>query len=170
MIRRCTIMPVLLAVLLLAASCTGTEKKRDHIKMVGGCVIDTIALDAGGNEGGCERSINRLEILSLDSLGVDFYSHLARELGARIDTLGIAVLGRSGLLHVKSGACWPAYRVIFFLAEDQDIDGNRIRASLLDEPIASILPSAKRGDSYGLFFIGLRRGDKDVWTLFYHEE
>ncbi|GEM_PF-2977248 len=170
MIRHCTILPVLLVVLLLAASCTGTEKKKDHIRMVGGCVIDTIALDDGGNESGCKRSINRLEILSLDSLGVDFYSHLARELGARLDTLGIDVLGRSGLLHVKSGACWPAYRVIFFLAEDPDTDGSRIRASLLDEPIASILPSAERGNSYGLFFISLHRGDKDVWTLFYHNE
>lgn len=161
----------LLTAALLAAtliSCGSSVKSDRNRTRVGGCLVDTI--DAGLKLAGKEvpKGAARLSIKSTKDAGMEVFVKAAEELSAILDSLGVTVFRRSDLVHVRSGPCWPAYRITIEIDVLEERSTERIRSSLLSHNIAGMKSSTERPEGYGTFFITAGKGSSDWWTVWYH--
>ncbi|HUV35723.1 MAG TPA: hypothetical protein VMX58_02160 [Patescibacteria group bacterium] len=161
-------------VLMLAVSCSDASQDRNSAgadkkgAAIGGCVIDTIVIGTGLLRAPAPRGrAARIDILSLKPAGNELFLRAAGELTALLDSAGVTVYSRSELLHVKKGACWPAYRITLLIDADPGDRGEAIRAALEGTHLADAAPAAERPEGYGLFFVTCGKGDRDWWTVWY---
>jgi hypothetical protein len=149
--------------------CSGasSRKQKENEKMVGGCSIDTIQIGlAIPNVQGSSRT-GRIELRSIDDNGEKLFRDVAIELTALIDSAGISITGRSELIHITSGPCWPAFRVTIGAILESPALSKRLNELLLTTPLAGLKPYTERGEDYGPFFITAVRGSSDLWTVWY---
>ena len=159
-------------VLILAlACCNGASSQKQkgtvHEKMVGGCSIDTIQIGLAIPNVPGSTGTGRIELRSLEDRGEKLYRDVAIELTALIDSVGIGITGRSELIHITSGPCWPAFRVTIGAILESPVLSERLKELLLSTPVAGFTPSPERGPDYGTFFITAVKGSSDLWTVWY---
>lgn len=161
----------------LTVSCSDASSDRDSTDVnkkaakLGGCVIDTVTIGTGLVRAEARRGrAERIEILSLESIGERRFHRAAVELTALLDSLGVTIHTRSELTHVVKGPCWPAYRITLLIDAGSREQSERIRAALIDARIADATPAAERPPGYGLFFVTCGKGDRDWWTVWYRED
>jgi hypothetical protein len=152
---------------LIAFSCRGqTEKGAPNV--VGGCVLDTIKMNLKQiNASASKKSYTYIDILSLEFNGENLSRHICLELATLLDSLDIVTLSRSDIIHVKSGPCWPPYRISFHVKPGSGDRMESLKELLLATELAGHRAAAERPEGYGTFFITCRRADKDLWTVWY---
>ncbi|MCD6379398.1 hypothetical protein J7M07_02995 [bacterium] len=152
---------------LLGFACRGqTEKGAPNV--VGGCVVDTIKMNLKQiNVSATNKSYTYIDILSLEFNGESLSRNICLELTAFLDSLDIVTLSRSDIIHVKSGPCWPPYRISFHVNPGDGDRLERAKKLLLATELTGYRAAAERPKGYGTFFITCRRADKDLWTVWY---
>jgi hypothetical protein len=158
---------ILLFISFSAFTCRGQVEK-DAPKLIGGCITDTIImnLEQRGTPA-VNKSYTYIDILSLEFNGKKLSRQISLELTAFLDSLGIVTLNRSDIIHVKSGPCWPPYRISFYIEAGSGNRLEEVREFLLATELAGYKAAAERPEGYGTFFITCRRADKDLWTVWY---
>jgi len=152
---------------LLAFACRGQTEKGAP-KAIGGCAVDTIKMNLKQtNASAANKSYIHIDILSLEFNGENLYRRICLELAAFLDSLDIVTLSRSDIIHVKSGPCWPPYRITFHVDPGSGDRLEKVKKLLLATELAGYRAAAERPKGYGTFFITCRRADKDLWTVWY---
>ena len=160
-------LPAILFIPLLVFACRGQAEKTAP-KAIGGCVLDTIKINLDQKHSpSSDKSYTYIDILSLEFIGETLSRQICLELKALLDSLDIATLSRSDIMHVKSGPCWPPYRISFHVETDNRDRLKKLKELLLAGELAGYRAAAERPDGYGTFFITCRRADKDLWTIWY---
>lgn len=159
-------------VMILALTCcsgASSQKKKEAgtEKMVGGCSIDTICIGIAIPIVHGSTGTGRIELRSIEDRGKKLFRDVAIELTALIDSVGIDVTGRSELIQIASGPCWPAFRVTIRADLESPVFSKRLKELLLSTPMAGFTPYPERGTDYGPFFITAIRGSSDLWTVWY---
>lgn len=169
---RRTILAALVFALVVSCSDASSDKDSTAVNKkgvkLGGCVIDTITIGTGLVQAPPPRGrAARIEILSVKPAGEDLFRRAAEELAALLDSTGFALYSRSELLHVREGACWPAYRVTLLIDAGSRERSEHIRTALSGRHLSGASPAAERPAGYGLFFVTCGKGDRDWWTVWY---
>ncbi|MBN2069917.1 MAG: hypothetical protein JW814_00555 [Candidatus Krumholzibacteriota bacterium] len=140
-------------------------------KRVGGCALDTIRAGLEMNDlSVLQQTPFRITIKSTSDRGKAAFTIYALDLTARLDSLDIPIAGRSDIIHVVSGPCWPEFSVIFRIAPPADDILDLLRLNLLTGEIGGHAPRENRPENFGAFFITAGRGSSDLWTVWYEED
>ncbi|MCK4538180.1 MAG: hypothetical protein KAV42_05220 [Candidatus Krumholzibacteria bacterium] len=157
--------------ILTLTCCSGAssqkQKEPEREKMVGGCSSDTILIGLAIPDVPGSTGIGRIEVRSIKDRGEKVFRDAAIELTALIDSVGIDITGRSELIHITSGPCWPAFRVTIGAVLESPVLSEKLKELLLSTPVAGFTPYPERGPDYGTFFITAVRGSSDLWTVWY---
>lgn len=158
-------------VILSLLACACSSGSGEHKKLVGGCETDTILLGLAlkSPEGRPARPV-RLDILSIENAGKDIYVSAAADLRSVLDSIGIEIAERSELIHIKSGACWPPYRITHIISGPEDEGLEILREAILEKGVAGMPALEKRPPGYGKIFITCGRGSRDLWTIWFDSE
>ena len=111
----------ILFLLMPTAACGGQTQMQKHDMKVGGCVTDTIPLGLDMPKVDPGRIPERITIKAVHDAGRATFMRAARELAEILHASGVAVFGRSELIHVTEGACWPPWMITF----EVDLQGAR---------------------------------------------
>ncbi|HSG28070.1 MAG TPA: hypothetical protein VLA34_06285 [Candidatus Krumholzibacterium sp.] len=164
--------PGLLALALAVTCCGGASSNQSgqrSEKKVGGCEVDTVSLGLYLKREAAVRVPDRISVRSTRDIGHEKMREAALELTEALDSLGVKVVGRSELLHILEGPCWPEFSISIEVDLVSRDNSERIRDALAAARIAGLLPSLDRGEDYGDFFVTAGRGSSDWWTLWYRK-
>lgn len=157
----------ILFLLMTTAACGGQTQMQKHDMKVGGCVIDTIPLGLDMPKSDPGRIPERITIKAVHDAGRETFVRAARELAEILRASGVAVFGRSELIHVTEGACWPPWMITF----EVDLQGaekvEAARKAVLGSSIAGLQASETRPGDYGRFFVSAGKGSSDLWTVWF---
>ena len=158
------------ALALTCCSGASSDQSGDENKQrVGGCRIDTIPLGLSLEKTGAEAPCDRLTLKAVDDPGRETLKRAALELTALLDSMKVQILGRSELIRVMEGPCWPQFRIVIEVDLVSEEKSGKVREAMLSGRLAGISPSRERGEDYGDFFVTAGRGSSDWWTLWYRE-
>lgn len=155
--------------ILIPISCCG-QSSRKRPEMVGGCKVDTIRAGlAMTRKAPDPKNAYRLTVKSTGKISTDDLAACAEDLTAVLDSIGIGIASRSGIIHIVEGPCWPKYSVVFRPDNANIGDFDRIRQVLMERPVRGHGAQAERPEGYGLFFITAGSGSSDLWTVWYRD-
>ncbi len=158
---------IFLSISFLAFSCQGQTEKNAP-KPIGGCITDTIIMNLEQRvTSTVNKSYTYIDVLSLEFNGKKLSRQISLELTVFLDSLDIVTINRSDIIHVKSGPCWPPYRISFHIEAGSGNRLEELRKCLLATELAGYKAAIERPEGYGTFFITCRRADKDLWTVWY---
>ncbi len=162
-----------LLTLALAVTCCGgassNQSGQRSERKVGGCEVDTVSLGLYMKRAETGKVPDRISVRSTRDIGHEKMREAALELTEALDSLGVRIVGRSELLQIVKGPCWPEFSISIEVDLVSRDNSERIRDALAASRIAGLLPSPDRGGDYGEFFVTAGRGSSDWWTLWYRK-